>query len=501
MGVDKVESLHLGGLSALGLFFNITGLKPFLQFFLKAGKKGTSLFFLYAILLRTSPFSFSMLPLLAVLFLISPAVSFADTSGVENQISQVLTKVFDLKNFSVSVRETQHTEVVDIGKDKRNLLPGVPVEEKLQSVSDKKLIQRSRLMITLILEKGIAPELEKRIERVIRVSLNMGAEDSLKIIKEDFVKGKRAAAVTSAGEPVARGAAVFVSYISRPQNVVLLTVILMVFVFLFGPLRYFMKYMAEYFAAASSAAGAGRENESAPIRQMPVNLLSASPESKNSAGEEAGSPFSFINDKNISNLAFLLKNESSEKIAEVLGFLKETLVEKFLQYFPEEKQSDIMSFLVYKKELNKEDILVMENDIKEKINYVSGGREQLLSMLENSSRQVQEQFLRHIADEDPIMASEIRNSVFHFEDLARQDTQVVQTVLRFVNTRNLAQALQFTEQEVKDRIFAVLSEGAREIVSEELELLPENHAASDREKKNIVAVIRRLKDAGTIELK
>ncbi len=441
--------------------------------------------------------------LLVTLFLISPAVLIADTAGIEKQVSQVLTKVFDLKNFSVSVRETRHTEIVDIGKDKRNLLPGVPVEEKLQYASDKKLMLHRHLLITLILERGIAPELEKRIERVIRISLSLGDEDSLKIIKEDFVTKKRASAgVSSPGEPAVRSVpAAFISYVSRPQNIVLLTVLLLIFIFLFGPVRYFMKYMAEYFATASTAAGVSREEASSPIRQMPVNLLSASPESKNSDVEKVNTPFAFINDKNIANLAFLLKDESSEKSAEVLGFLKETLVEKFLKYFPEEKQSDIMSFLVYKKELNKEDIIDTENDIKEKINYVSGGREQLLSMLENSSRQVQEQFLRHIADEDPIMASEIRNSVFHFEDLARQDTQVVQTVLRFVNTRNLAQALQFTEQEVRDRIFAVLSEGAREIVAEELELLPENHASSDREKKNIVAVIRRLKEAGTIELR
>ncbi|MEA2081590.1 MAG: FliG C-terminal domain-containing protein [Elusimicrobiota bacterium] len=442
---------------------------------------------------------------LFLFLVISPVISFAAPQGIENQVAQVLTKVFNLRNFSVSVRESQYTEVVDIGKDKRNLLPGVPVEEKLQRVSDKKLMQRNRLLITLILEKGISPDLEKRIERVIRVSLSLGNEDSLKIIKEDFVAQKRTLS-SAPGEPsVLSAPAAFVLYISKPQNIVLLIVILIISVFLFGPLRYFMKYMAQYFSAASGAAGAGsgagRENESSPIRQMPVNLLNAASESKKSEGQETDRPFAFINDKNIANLAFLMKDESSEKIAEVLGFLKETLVEKFLQFYPEEKQSDIMSFLVYKKELNKEDIIDTENTVKEKINYVSGGREQLLSMLENSSRQVQEQFLRHIADEDPIMASEIRNSVFHFEDLARQDTQVVQTVLRFVNTRNLAQALQFAEQEVKDRIFTVLSEGAREIVSEELELLPSNSAASDREKKNIVAVIRRLKDAGTIELR
>ena len=470
---------------------------PFFPFFMR--KLRTCLFGRQAppFLLRTSPFSpFSVF---AVLMLASSL--YANTAGLETQISRTLSKVFNLSNFSVSVREVLYTEVVDIGKDKRNLLPGVPVEEKLQTLSDKKLLQRQRLLITLILEEGIAPELERRIEAVVRLSLSLSGEDTLTIIKEDFPAQKRADPVTGESAAVMSAGDILRAYISQPQNIVLLTVILLISVFLFGPLRYFMKYMAQYFANASPGASSGvnMNDEVSPARQMPVSLLSESPESKKSEESERR-PFFFINDKNISNLAFLLKDESSEKIAEVLGFLKESLVEKFLQYFPEEKQSDIMSFLVYKKELDKEDIIETESSIREKINYVSGGREQLLSMLENSSRQVQEQFLRHIADEDPIMASEIRNSVFHFEDLARQDTQVVQTVLRFVNTRNLAQALQFSEQEVQDRIFAVLSEGAREIVEEELELLPSNAAASDREKKNIVAVIRRLKEAGTIEL-
>ena len=68
-------------------------------------------------------------------------------------------------------------------------------------------------------------------------------------------------------------------------------------------------------------------------------------------------------------------------------------------------------------------------------------------------------------------------------------------------SRSLAQALQFAEEEVRERIFSVMSEGAKEIVREEIELLPENQTASVREQKNIISVIRRLKDAGTIELR
>jgi len=45
-----------------------------------------------------------------------------------------------------------------------------------------------------------------------------------------------------------------------------------------------------------------------------------------------------------------------------------------------------------------------------------------------------------------------------------------------------------------------LSEGAREIVEEEIELSGENQSESLQEQRKIVQIIRRLKDSGAIEL-
>jgi len=452
-------------------------------------------------------------PFLAVLFVVYHLSFFpvsadsTETANIENQISDVLKKVFNITQFSVSVREDEYTEVINVGKDSRNILPGVPVEEKFQGDSSKRLLRRSRLLITVIVDESVGLVLQRRISGVLKVSLNLNVDDKLEIISEKFVKPSNPLASSSGdgGPPTFK--MILLAFFMKPANIMLTLAFILIFIFLFGPVRYSMKYIASYFANASAGpAGAGAAAQGEVGRaenQMPqqVNLLTASPESASSGKEVSKMPFSFINEKNISNLAFLLKDEDSEKIANIIGFLQDALIEKFLGNFPEEKQSDIMSFLIYKKELTKYDITEEEKSIRERIDYVSGGRERLLTMLENSKKEVQEQFLQHIADEDPILASELRGQIFHFEDIARQDVQVIQTVLRFINTRSLAQALQFTENEVKERIFSVISAGAKDIIQEELELLPENQSASLREQKNIVGVMRKLKDAGTIELK
>jgi len=451
--------------------------------------------------IRTVPFLF--VPFLLLFFIPPLAVAVEKTSTIENQVSSVLKNVFNIRQFSVSVRVDEYVEIINLGKDKRNILPGVPIEEKLLGAPSKQLIKKYRFLITVILPTEITLAMEQRVKRLLKISLSLKETDSLNILREEFVRATAESLSEEMAPPLSVLGTNILKYFTKPANILLVTVVFIILIFLFGPLRSFMRYAATYFASASR--GAAPENPeigggAGQREQMPVNLLAA-PETKETPGETSEIPFSFVNEKNISNLAFLLRDEDSEKIANIIGFFKEPLVEAFVSCFPEEKQSDIMSFLVYKKELSADDIRETETEIKERIDYVSGGKERLLRMLENSPRQVQEQFLQHIADEDPALATELRNSIFHFEDLSRQDNSVIQTVLRFVNTRTLAQAMQFSDPEVKDRIFSILSEGARDIVNEELELMPENQAASQREQKNIVAVVRRLKDAGTIEIR
>jgi len=430
----------------------------------------------------------------AVLFILAGFL-YAETQTIEKQISQILRNVFALENFSVAAREVKYTEVIDLSKKKEKILPGVPVEEKIGTLPSKQLVEKTRFIITIILPKNVSSDLEMRITSLIKTSLGLGEKDTLQIIREDFVSKREAVPVSVAEEKT------FVNslkeFFLKPSNLLLSVFALLFIIFLFGPVRGFMSFFA------SSIANLAPQQKGVEVQRgegESISFISRSEEPKKIEEKPSSGLFSFVNDSNISNLAYLLKDEDSEKIAVVLSYLTEPLVEKFLSFFPPEKQSDIMSFLIYKKELPREEIVEFERKLRERIEFVTGGRDKLLRMLENSSPQVQEQFLEHIADEDPILATELRNSIFRFEDLARQDANVIQTVLRFVNTRSLARALKFASGEVKERILGVLSEGARKIVEEEMELSKENQAESLQEQRKIVQIIRRLKDSGAIEL-
>jgi len=428
-----------------------------------------------------------------VSFLVLVGFLYAETQTIEKQISQILRSVFALENFSVAVRAVKYTEIVDLSKKKEKILPGVPVEEKIGTLPSKQLVEKTRFIITIILPKDVSSDLEMRITSLIKTALGLGEKDTLQIIREDFVSKKEIVSVPEEKTFINS----LKEFFLKPSNLLLSIFGLLFIIFLFGPVRGFMSFFA------SSIANFTPQQKGVEIRRgegESISFIPRSEEPKKIEEKPSSGLFSFVNEANISNLAYLLKDEDSEKIAVVLSYLSEPLVEKFLSYFPPEKQSDIMSFLIYKKELPREEIVEFERKLRERIEFVTGGREKLLRMLENSSPQVQEQFLEHIADEDPILATELRNSIFRFEDLARQDTGVIQTVLRFVNTRSLALALKFASEEVRERILGVLSEGAREIVEEEIELSGENQSESLQEQRKIVQIIRRLKDSGAIEL-
>jgi len=340
-----------------------------------------------------------------VSFLVLVGFLYAETQTIEKQISQILRSVFALENFSVAVRAVKYTEIVDLSKKKEKILPGVPVEEKIGTLPSKQLVEKTRFIITIILPKNVSSDLEMRITSLIKTSLGLGEKDTLQIIREDFVSKKEIVSVPEEKTFINS----LKEFFLKPSNLLLSIFGLLFIIFLFGPVRGFMSFFA------SSIANFTPQQKGVEIRRgegESISFIPRSEEPKKIEEKPSSGLFSFVNEANISNLAYLLKDEDSEKIAVVLSYLSEPLVEKFLSYFPPEKQSDIMSFLIYKKELPREEIVEFERKLRERIEFVTGGREKLLRMLENSSPQVQEQFLEHIADEDPILATELRNSIF-----------------------------------------------------------------------------------------
>lgn len=130
---------------------------------------------------------------------------------------------------------------------------------------------------------------------------------------------------------------------------------------------------------------------------------------------------------------------------------------------------------------------------------VQGGPAAVAAVL-NRMRLAREQgLLEHIARRDRHMAEEIRNLMFVFEDLIKLDDRALQRLLRDVQTKELALALKSSSEELKERIFSLLSNRAADVLREEMEFLGLVRAREvEIAQANVIKLLRALEDTGEI---
>jgi len=101
----------------------------------------------------------------------------------------------------------------------------------------------------------------------------------------------------------------------------------------------------------------------------------------------------------------------------------------------------------------------------------------------------------------PTVAEEVRLAMFTFDDVARIDRRDMRTLLREVASEQLVVALKGASEHVRDAIFAGLSQRARRLILDDLEVMGRGRKTDiEAARKQIVAAALRLETDGTIDL-
>ena len=107
--------------------------------------------------------------------------------------------------------------------------------------------------------------------------------------------------------------------------------------------------------------------------------------------------------------------------------------------------------------------------------------------------------LDELARNDGELAEEVRLLLFTFEDVVKLDDRSIQMVLKEVDQKDLAIALRGVEEAVRARIFSNMSERGAELLKEEIDFQPpQRRRVIEEAQGRIVAVVRRLEEAGAI---
>ena len=210
-----------------------------------------------------------------------------------------------------------------------------------------------------------------------------------------------------------------------------------------------------------------------------------------------------IDPKQLSNF---IQNEHPQTISLILTQLNPQSAAAILSELSPELQSDV-SYRIATMEKISPDIVnelevVLENqfaDVGAKDLSASGGTKtiaEILNLIEASS---EKSIMENIETDNPDLAAEIKNLMFVFEDLILLDNRSIQRVLKEVETKDLAIALKAASDEVKDKIFANVSERVGSMIKEEMEFMgPMRLSDVEATQQKVVETIRRLQDEGQI---
>jgi flagellar motor switch protein FliG len=131
----------------------------------------------------------------------------------------------------------------------------------------------------------------------------------------------------------------------------------------------------------------------------------------------------------------------------------------------------------------------------------AGGVESVAEVLNVIDRATERNILENLAQEDPDLVEEIRRRMFVFEDIAKFADRDIQSVLKNVENSQWAMALKGVSEELKEKILKNMSKRAAALLQEEMDYLgPVRQSNVEQVQQQIVDIIRRLEDAGEIQL-
>lgn len=212
-------------------------------------------------------------------------------------------------------------------------------------------------------------------------------------------------------------------------------------------------------------------------------------------------PFSFIDARNIGRLTSMFRDRPPHEIAVVMNYLPPELGIDMLERFPEDRQVEIALKLSESRELDPENVRVLEDDVKKRLDYLMGEEDKLLTIIDGAGEDVRDKFLEMLKGSDPELAQRIRKRVRNFETILTDiPPEGILLVYRRLDPSLFAQLLNTVPDSLREKVFSALSSGAVERLKQEMEMSrPLTAARVKREKRNVVTMIRRMIKEGLIE--
>ncbi len=269
----------------------------------------------------------------------------------------------------------------------------------------------------------------------------------------------------------------------NPRELLLLVGFLILIVFLFGPMRQFMREIAHGSAAAKTAGElnrpaipeeraetSAREYIEKEIDQQPARNADAYTQNPSAASEE-NRAFSFLTEDKIEDFKLAIADESPRTIARIV----QNLPSKFaFASIPENKLDEVIAEFMKIEYENPDDIKNLFSRIETKFRGQYGGARKLSSFIQVINKESQENILRVLGEKSPEFATEVQQRLLKFEDLLNYADRDLQRIFRKVGAEVFAQCVKGVSEEVAAAFSAKLGPNIDNLIQSRIKMLVGN---------------------------
>ncbi len=217
-------------------------------------------------------------------------------------------------------------------------------------------------------------------------------------------------------------------------------------------------------------------------------------------------PFAFLQKAESENLLTFIQDEHPQTIALIISHLAHHKAAEILIGLPQQKQIEVVRRVANMEQTNPEIIKEVEQGLESRLSNLLvqsvekvGGVDTVAEVLNLCDRATEKSIMEGIESEDPDLVESIRRLMFVFEDILKVNDKGIQAVLKEIDNEELCLALRTASDELKDKIFANMSQRAAELIKEDMEYMgPVRLGDVEAAQQRIVDVVRRLEDAGEI---
>ena len=208
------------------------------------------------------------------------------------------------------------------------------------------------------------------------------------------------------------------------------------------------------------------------------------------------------------SIANFLRNEHPQTTALVLSYINADHSAEILSQFPDTLQVEIVTRLANLESVSPEMIGEIEEVIRDEMKSLGlaeskeiGGVSAAVELINRMDRTSATQLIEGIYEADSNLAENIQQMMFVFDDLVNLDKHAVQQILKEVSNDELIMALKTASEEIKDMIFGNLSERAREMIKEDMDVMgPVRLRDVEAAQRQMVQVARKLEEEGKIQI-